>query len=295
MKQNKENILQVFELRDAKGKKVFSQKVKDDFNESLIECFDEIKCSEKGLTLFDKNILTTISNQVIFISPIKEILNDFNKSVLTRKNINPDLTKNQVKNELSDYKETKLKELIQKRDKFIEEFGSDPFYNYKYREMMVELKMQKFDSTYLRHTSKIDFVSDTVSRGEVKSCKVNRLKSGEFSFSSSFQFDKQNDASRRDNTLLNDGYVFAPFEEGAEYNGPICLMYIGPKFANQVHRQIEKKQNDFIEKTQNTEKQLSRDTIDFSVKDILKMDGVVFLKDGKEVEKEVVLKLFKEE
>jgi len=189
-------------------------------------------------------------------------------------------------------KESKIKELIEERDKFIKEFGSDPFYNYKYREIMVELNMQKYDPTYVINNSKIDFISANVRRGEVKTCKVNRLKSGKFSFSSSFQFDKQNDEYRRDNTSINDGYVFAPFEEGAEGNGPLFLMYISPSFADQVHRQIEKKQNNFIEKNQNTEKQLVRDTINFSLKDILNIEGVIFLKDDKVVEKEVIIKLF---
>lgn len=170
----------------------------------------------------------------------------------------------------------------------------DPFRNQKYREYLMADLLKKVDETIQLNSDKVDFISLSIKNGEMKSCKVDKLKTNLYSMSSGFEFDKQNDPIRRENTLKYDAFSFGLFDsETEEIVGTLFIKDIdGVSFINNL---LKQKQDSFLEKMEESNKagkQLSRDSIQLSLKDIVECPNTIFITKNNLISKDEFLSLF---
>ena len=174
-----------------------------------------------------------------------------------------------------------IKQILELQSQIKKTYEKDVFRNQKYRELLIAEIIQLHDSTYTLISDKVDFITEKLTNGEIKSCKVEKLKSSLYSLSKgSFEFDKQNDPIRRENTLKYDGFSFGIFDATNESN-VIAVFYItssvGVSFVNQL---ISKKQEEFIKKIgicEQENKQITRDSIQLSIKEIMECPDCLIL------------------
>lgn len=190
-----------------------------------------------------------------------------------------------------------LKALLKQMSEFKSIYKIDPFRNQKYREILISDILKNHDETYELKSDKVDFITSKIKNGEAKSCKAKLLKNGLFSLSGSvFEFDKQNDPIRRENTLKYDGFSFGIFN-GNDESEILGLIFIndeqGVSFINSL---IQKKQNEFIQKMEvfkKENKQVSRDSIQIHVKEILDCPNILlFNEEGLLINLETLKKKF---
>lgn len=178
-----------------------------------------------------------------------------------------------------------LKALLKQISEFKSIHQIDPFRNQKYREILISDILKNHDKTYELKSDKVDFITSKIKNGEAKSCKAKLLKNGLFSLSKSvFEFDKQNDPVRRENTLKYDGFSFGIFN-GSNESEILALIFINEeKGINYINSLIQKKQNEFIQKMEifkKENKQVSRDSIQIYVKELFDCPNItVFNGDG---------------
>lgn len=162
------------------------------------------------------------------------------------------------------------------------------FRNQKYREYFLAHAIKNIDPSYDLVTDKVDFITSNSSNGEMKSCKVVKLKNNLYSLSKGcFEFDKQNDPVRRENTLKYDGFSFGIFDASDE-STIVGIIYIkDPVGVQYVIDLLRKKQEDFIKKMEESSKQnkqISRDSIQVAIKEIFDCPVLTVLdQDGKEI------------
>tara|TARA_R100000808_G_scaffold23989_1_gene54160 strand:+ start:562 stop:1182 length:621 start_codon:yes stop_codon:yes gene_type:complete len=126
----------------------------------------------------------------------------------------------------------------------------------------------------------IDAESKECSNVEMKSCKSKILKSGKISSSAKFEWDKQNDKERRENTLKSNGFVFSLYEKAKLL---IQIIIKDKKGTQQMKEILIKKQKEFlkmVEDCKKTNKRIPRDSICVSLHDLIEVETAVILKDN---------------
>lgn len=184
--------------------------------------------------------------------------------------------------------------LLKQYTEFKNKYEFDPFRNQKYREYLMADCLRKVEESILLNSDKIDFVSNSIKNGEMKSCKIDKLKTNLYSMSSGFEFDKQNDPVRRENTLKYDAFSFGLFDSiSEELVGVLFIKEL--ESVNFINNLLKQKQDSFLEKMEESNKigkQLSRDSIQLSLKEILDCPNVIFLKKESVLTKEEFLSFF---
>ena len=128
-----------------------------------------------------------------------------------------------------------------------------------------------------------DFSSTDVTQGELKSCKGDKLKNGFWrTHKVKFEFDKQNDNTRRQQTLEYTGLMFSMFNrEQIVFNFVIRT----PAAIAQFKNIVKKKQREFISHMNECSargKKIPRDTIAFRYDDLLSLThGEYYIKGKK--------------
>jgi len=192
----------------------------------------------------------------------------------------------------------KLKEAIEAIYKLSSETNSgNLLHNYKWREILQLEEVSSFYSNIKSvpglHGS--DATSDNFSSIEKKSGTSSKLKSGLYSTSVSFEFDKQNDSIRRKQTLAYDSFIFSVI---AEDTGKILLTAIAqkPKTIENINKILLSRQKDFLKELKKKQKQgkrIPRDSIKLVLPELFKIKDLIWVKNGKKMTIKKAKSLFK--
>ena len=190
-----------------------------------------------------------------------------------------------------------IKQILDLQSQIKLTYDKDVFRNQKYRELLVADIIQSYEPTYQLISDKVDFITATIHNGEIKSCKVDKLKNGLYSLSAGrFEFDKQNDSARRENTRKYDGFTFGMFDSINESH-IVGVFYItsivGVTYIDEL---IGKKQEEFLKKMEVCErenKQITRDSIQLSIREIFECpDCLILDNEGTQITLEVLKSKF---
>ena len=173
------------------------------------------------------------------------------------------------------------------------ELGINILHNYKWREIIQTNLMQKIglDIHEVTGITGDDFKGKGIKKGEFKSLTAKRDKTGTLSkCKGAAEFDKMNDKVKRDDFKKYDCLFFTWFDE----TKPAASVLIKDKKAVEHFQKMgDEKIADFLllmEKNKKQGKRITRDSIRFSYKDVIKITNARYFS-GHE---EITLKEFKE-
>jgi hypothetical protein len=145
--------------------------------------------------------------------------------------------------------------------------GTNLFDNYKYREwLLVESLNSKLRTSIVMQKQRSG--PDAINNGRTVEIKTCSLKPRVFvhslcepDFKKSFEWDKQNDPKRRQETLDDEEYIFGMF---TEHRCAFAFYVNCPKEVKKVHALLKEKQRAFLacmEENKKNNKRMSRDSI----------------------------------
>lgn len=175
------------------------------------------------------------------------------------------------------------------------ELNTNIFHNYKWREM-IQIDFMKKIGLDIEEVSGItgdDFKGKGVKKGEFKSITVYRDKVGTISKTrGAAEFDKINDKIKREDFKKYDCVCFTWFDE----TNPVVSVLIKKKKAVEHFQKMgDEKISDFfmlMEKNKKQGKRISRDSIRFTYKDVIKITDAQYFSGHKEITLKEFKKLF---
>tara|TARA_R110002020_G_scaffold419074_1_gene628302 strand:- start:362 stop:1021 length:660 start_codon:yes stop_codon:yes gene_type:complete len=202
--------------------------------------------------------------------------------VMTKKKEKPVMTTEDLK---------KLREHIMGIYELEAKYNTPLMHNYAWREWMqlLDAKPHFKGLRLLPGTHGADAESDSHSKIEFKSCKTKLLqKSGKYSQTAIFQFDKQDKPQRRTETLEYDGFVFSGIGPSADVVWSV--LGVSDKAVAGVRAVLKRKQQGFVKlmnEVYSGKGKESRDTINISYDDLLNIADAVYRINGVDVTKAV--------
>ena len=192
----------------------------------------------------------------------------------------------------------KLAEAIQAIYKLSAETNSgNLLHNYKWREI---LQIEEVSPFYKNIKSVpglhgTDATSDNFESIESKSGTSRKLKTGLYSKSVSFEFDKQNDSIRRQQTLKYDSFIFSVI---AQNTGRILITAIAqhPEAIKSINSILLKRQKEFLKELKKKEKQgkrIPRDSIRVELSELFGIKNLIWVKRGRKITIKKAKSLFK--
>jgi len=187
----------------------------------------------------------------------------------------------------------KMKQALEDLFKISAERGENIMHNYKWREIIQKDIMIK-NGIDIKDVSGItgdDFSGKDVKKGDYKSSKGYLLKNGCLSRSTGkFEFDKQNDQVKRQETMKYDCLFFTWFV-GTSAKASVLIK--GEEAVKDFRKMATEKLSAFVkllEEKQKEGKRVPRDSISFNYIDVVKINGARYFCE----ETEVTLKEFKQ-
>jgi len=173
------------------------------------------------------------------------------------------------------------------------ESGVNILHNYKWRELLQirSLNQIGIKAKAVPGVEGADFTTRKYPIGELKSARILRTKDGYLSKGITFEFDKQKDPLRREQTLKNDCHFYSYFD-GTRQVAQVLVRNKQTKAKFCVL--AEQKQREFVSKWQQKEAEGKRvrDTIKFTYHDFIEMPYAEFYADEQKITKKEFMALF---
>lgn len=167
-----------------------------------------------------------------------------------------------------------IQQILQLQKQVNTKVGTNLFDNYKYREwLLVHHFNNKLKTNMVLQTQR--FGPDALNDGKVVEIKTCNLKPriflhtlSESDFKRGFEWDKQNDQKRRQETLNDDEYIFGMF---AEHKCAFAFYINNPIEVKKIHSLLRSKQNAFLKMMTECHfqnKRVSRDSIRLTLNEL---------------------------
>ena len=170
-------------------------------------------------------------------------------------------------------------------------------YNLGYRELLQAQEVRGFYSNFkrIKGAGGADAESKNYKRIEAKSkkSKINS-QTGKYNWKIGFEFDKQNDPIRRQQTLQYDSFFFTVFS-GENELPLVSAIAKDPKAVQSIKNVLKKEQGKFVKRLQEATKKgkrIGRDSVKVELKDLFGIQNIIWVINQKKVSLSDAQKLF---
>ena len=163
-------------------------------------------------------------------------------------------------------------------DWFYNKYGINPYDNYKFREFklasLVKLKLNTRCVLYAGRSGADSHIPELKKdKTEMKTATVKLTKNNKIPINQKMgEWDKQNDQSRRLETLMSDSFIFGLVDR--PFADPFFMIFVhNANDVSKIINLLETKQQDFILRENdciNNGKRIPRDTISITINELLK-------------------------
>jgi len=190
-----------------------------------------------------------------------------------------------------------LKTALNQLIKLEKELGQPLIYNLGYREILQAQEVKPFFDGFgrIKGTGGADAKAKGYKKIEAKSKKSKIMtRTGKYNWKIGFEFDKQNDKIRRDQTLQYDAFYFTVFSGETEMP-LVTAIAKDSESIKSVKKVLKEEQKKFVKKlTEVTKKgkRISRDSVKVQLKQLFDIKEVIWVINQKQVTLSEVQKLF---
>ena len=170
-------------------------------------------------------------------------------------------------------------------------------YNLGYRELLQSQEVKGFYTNFkrIKGAGGADAKAKGYPKIEAKSkkSKING-RTGKYNYRLGFEFDKQNDPIRRNQTLQYDSFFFTVFS-GENELPLVTAIAKDPKSVQSIKDILRKEQGKFVKKLEEVTKKgkrIGRDSVKVELKDLFGIKGLIWVINQKKVKISEVQKLF---
>jgi hypothetical protein len=147
--------------------------------------------------------------------------------------------------------------------------GINVIHNYRFRELAVLDSIKSIFSDLKLTRGKYDSIDAGGKPYEIKTAMYKKSAKGGYAINK-WEFDKQHERIRRQETLSYGGYIFSLFE-GLKFYPEFSIIIDKPESLDILKDEIRRKQEEFILKIYDLDGRVPRDSIQFSVLDLIRM------------------------
>lgn len=190
-----------------------------------------------------------------------------------------------------------LKTALNQLIKLEKELGQSLLYNLGYREILQAQEVKSFFKEFkrIKGAGGADAEAEGFKKIEAKSKKSKIMsRSGKYNWKIGFEFDKQNDKIRRDQTLQYDAFYFTVFSGETEM--PLVTAIAKDSVSiKSVKKALKEEQVKFIKRLAEVTKKgkrISRDSVKIQLKQLFDIKEIIWVMDQKQVTLAEVQKLF---